>query len=817
MNLKEGKNSHRVPTRSERDRNWRQKGTSTNTTQQPNPPKTKPKDRTDRNWRSKSTERTTTNNANSTKQTRNKDTTKERWVKNISSKQISEDQISILSKGAGFAISPDKLQKDDYIVATELACSALDKGQAAALRAEVVQILDKAQPPPSNITKGERRALKELKKDDTIIICPADKGKCLVVMDKKEYIEKMEMKLKDETTYKRIDEDPTEQLKEEIASQLNDIMTNGQIDNATRLRLSPTQTQIPRMYGVVKIHKKDYPLREIVDANGGAAKPIDNYIAKIMKRYVGQTPHHVENTTDFAEKIKNVKIEEDEIMVSYDIVALYPSVPQNEAIDLLNDLLHNDQNLHEATHMTPTQIIQLFKTIVKQTYFMFNQTLYVQIDGLAIGAATSGFAANIFMEQLEKKALATFTAPPDLWLRYVDDTFTKLKKDNVSNFMTHLNEQHPRIKFTTEQEEQRKIAFLDTLVHRKQDGSTKLSIYRKPTHTDQYLNWNSSHHLSQKTGIFRTFQHRINTIITEEDDKEAERAHVKKALRRCGHPNWTMNPKTDDKKKEKLETIKKISIPYAKGTSERLSRVFRQYKIGVIHKPSATIKNQLCAKLKDKVHPMDKANGIYRFECEKHDKVYIGESERSLRYRAYEHKIITRKESKTAHSLQKNHPETTNQRNTASAADRPSTRPRRTRTSHNYAALHSGSNQTWSETPESYTEIAAHIREDHRPEDYTFKLVTTEEGWRKRTLKEALMIQKEDPERLLNENQGKHTYAHIYRLRTRPEAEKVFQIPESTANNRTESFDERPPRDANSGRNGNTLSRIHFNTEDGSQ
>ena len=278
-----------------------------------------------------------------------------------------------------------------------------------------------------------------------------------------------------------------------------------------------------------------------------------------------------------------------------------------------------------------------------------------------------------------------------------------------------------------------------------------------------------------------------------------------------------MNPKTDDKKKEKLETIKKISIPYAKGTSERLSRVFRQYKIGVIHKPSATIKNQLCAKLKDKVHPMDKANGIYRFECEKHDKVYIGESERSLRYRAYEHKIITRKESKTAHSLQKNHPETTNQRNTASAADRPSTRPRRTRTSHNYAALHSGSNQIWSETPESYTEIAAHIREDHRPEDYTFKLVTTEEGWRKRTLKEALMIQKEDPERLLNENQGKHTYAHIYRLRTRPEAEKVFQAPESTANFRTESFDERPQQDANSGLNGNTLPRIHFNTEDGSQ
>jgi hypothetical protein len=66
---------------------------------------------------------------------------------------------------------------------------------------------------------------------------------------------------------------------------------------------------------------------------------------------------------------------------------------------------------------------------------------------------------------------------------------------------------------------------------------------------------NSSHHLSQKTGIYRTFQHRINTIITEEDDKKAEQTHVKKALKRCGHPNWTLNPKTRDEKKEKLETI----------------------------------------------------------------------------------------------------------------------------------------------------------------------------------------------------------------------------------------------------------------------
>ena len=129
--------------------------------------------------------------------------------------------------------------------------------------------------------------------------------------------------------------------------------------------------------------------------------------------------------------------------------------------------------------------------------------------------------------------------------------------------------------------------------------------------------------------------------------------HVKKALKRCGHPNWTLNRKQKPEKQEKMETVKKVSIPYVKGTSEKISRTLRKYKIGTIHKPTTTIKNALCSKLKDKVHPLDKSNAIYRFDCKKCDKTYIGETERSLRYRAYDHKILSRKDSRRAHSLSK--------------------------------------------------------------------------------------------------------------------------------------------------------------------
>ena len=102
-------------------------------------------------------------------------------------------------------------------------------------------------------------------------------------MDKVEYVRKMEEKLSDTTTYVRMERDPTQEIKDQLASQLHDLLNSGVIDKALHRQLYPNTTQIPRAYGSPKIHKEGFPLREIVDSTNSVSKNIDKYVSRIIK------------------------------------------------------------------------------------------------------------------------------------------------------------------------------------------------------------------------------------------------------------------------------------------------------------------------------------------------------------------------------------------------------------------------------------------------------------------------------------------------------------------------------------------------------
>ena len=100
-------------------------------------------------------------------------------------------------------------------------------------------------------------------------------------------------------------------------------------------------------------------------------------------------------------------------------------------------------------------------------FLQCNGSIYEQKDGAAMGSPVSAGIANLYMESFEEQAVTTSSYEPRIWKRYVDDTFTILDRENVDDFLQHLNNQQPSIRFTMETEKDNKLAFLDTAVLRE--------------------------------------------------------------------------------------------------------------------------------------------------------------------------------------------------------------------------------------------------------------------------------------------------------------------------------------------------------------
>ena len=124
----------------------------------------------------------------------------------------------------------------------------------------------------------------------------------------------------------------------------------------------------------------------------------------------------------------------------------------------------------------------------------------------------------------------------------MDDTFVIHKEVNEQDFLQHINSVDPAIKFTVEDnKEDGSIHFLDTIVKPEVDGGLSITVYRKPTHTDQYLQWDSHHNRSAKFSVINTLSHRAKTVSSNPELLKQEKEHLRKALTQCKYPKWALD------------------------------------------------------------------------------------------------------------------------------------------------------------------------------------------------------------------------------------------------------------------------------------
>ena len=131
-----------------------------------------------------------------------------------------------------------------------------------------------------------------------------------------------------------------------------------------------------------------------------------------------------------------------------------------------------------------------------------------------MGSPISPIVANLYMEDLETKAIQT-APPPMFWKRFVDDTFVIIMASHKQEFLDHINSIDQHIQFASEESrEDGSMPFSDMLIIPQDGGRFNTTIYRKPT-TDMYLQWDSQQPISSKYSIVGTLHHRAKTVCSD--------------------------------------------------------------------------------------------------------------------------------------------------------------------------------------------------------------------------------------------------------------------------------------------------------------
>ncbi|BHF74683.1 hypothetical protein SprV_0501777000 [Sparganum proliferum] len=415
--------------------------------------------------------------------------------------------------------------------------------------------------------------------------------------------------------------------------------------------------RIAHAYGLPKVHKEGAPLRIIVPLIGSPTYNLPKWLYGHLKHLANGSQYSIKNSQAFLQKIQGLKVSPDECILSFDVVALFSSIPHDLAIESVT------RRLQDNPTSIPTQHVSEMLKLCLNNYCQFDEKFYQQVRGTPKGLPISGLLAELVLQQLEEEVMRTFK--PKMWLRYVDDTFVIMKTCKIEQFHLSLNSVFPAIQFTREEATGGILPFLDVSIRTLSDGGLATSVYRKDSSADVILNYESNHPAAHKRSCVRTLFHRAYRYCSADDLLKKELAFLYRLFRLNGYPvSFVKNclrqqrQPQDVSSNEGPEQRKFYSLPYMQGISEAITRQLNRFGILIAHKPASSLRATL-SRVKDPLLKEQKTNVIYRIPCANCSCDYVGHTGRRLGTRINEHKLAIRRRDPLslvfAHSLECDH------------------------------------------------------------------------------------------------------------------------------------------------------------------
>ena len=497
----------------------------------------------------------------------------------------------------------------------------------------------------SNLTNDQRKAIKEIKSDPDKVVYSYDKGNGFVCINRQDSLNKMYQGIGKSKILKH---DPTNTHVKKIQDLLVAINKEINIPKSLYFRLYPSDAIPPRAYGQCKAHKptKNYPFRVLVSTIGTAPYKISKYLVDIIQPTLSKSTIMIKNSKSFVDEARNWAINPNEIQVSYDVVALYPSIPIKKAtVNLINILNEDFEDFKTRTVFNLNHIKQLIEVCLYKSYFVWNGQIHCLEDSGPIGLSLMVILAESFLQTLEKTALtiARSLSPPVAPIthkRYVDDTHDRFNnKEESEEFLKILNEQESRIKFEPEYENANKeLNFLDTTVINNNQGHYNFKLFRKDAITNIQIKPNSCHDEKTKIGVFKGYISRARSICSPEYLTE-ELKFISDVFVENGYSGKYL--KNIIKNMDKCHQINRIdkkqyvSLPLLPQLSNKLRKVFKKSGYTVSFKSPSNIKDVLTNSNKDRL-PDNSFPGVYMVSCECLAK-YVGQTKNSIKKRCKQH------------------------------------------------------------------------------------------------------------------------------------------------------------------------------------
>lgn len=587
----------------------------------------------------------------------------EKWFHNLTDLEIPKDIIEIVSLGPKFNFQ-HTLDKENIIKTIKNTQQLLDYNNQdddikSSIKTLIVDTILSHKEPPRHISYKEKINILKLKKasayskENKIMYTVADKGGATVAIKVDDYKVKMKEMLSDTNTYKKLDSNPLPKLinkTKKLLKEWND--RNIFPKKLTRFDTSLSDTSIAKIYGLPKTHKPNYPMRPIVSNINTPTSFLSRFIHKILSKSLIKPFSYIKNSSHLIEKLKNLNVPDDHVLISLDVTALYTNVP----IELVKHGIERRFNrIRQHTNLTLQDLFEAVDILMSETYFQFDNEYYQQIHGCAMGSSVSCLFADMVMHDLEIECLNNLDFRPVLYKRYVDDIIAIVPRHKVPTIEGIFNSYDPRLQFTVEMEKERRIPFLELEII-IENNVILTNWYRKATASDRVLNFKSNHPINQKIAQVYNLVDRSITLSNERFQEhnlkiveelligsDYPKSFIKKYMQKRIHNKHTqtsqnINDNNNNNSNEQTCDVKKkyLCVPYIGKFYKKIANRLKPYNIQTIPIISNNLKH-LIRKGKDLTPKLEQQGVVYKICCNKCNISYIGETKRALGVRMSNH------------------------------------------------------------------------------------------------------------------------------------------------------------------------------------